>query len=213
MVDQALYLPLFYGDDQGFIYPGAATEVPSLQNGGISADATTWTFHLRPHLVWSDGHPYDMRDVGFTWQLWPNPKFGAASTLGLNLISSADISADHLSITFHLKQPFAPFLALWVDGLGPTARAPFQPDGPQAILKSPENLNPKVVNGPFMMAESVPGDHYTLVRNPRYYRAGEGLPYLDKVIFRMRRLVTEDSFSRTCRPTLSMSAGVSLDVQ
>jgi peptide/nickel transport system substrate-binding protein len=33
-----------------------------------------------------------------------------------------------------------------------------------------------------MMSESVVGDHYTLVRNPRYYRASEGLPYLDKVI-------------------------------
>ena len=55
---------------------------------------------------------------------------------------------------------------------------------PEAILKSPDNLNPQVVSGPFMMAESVPGDHYTLVRNPRYYRASEGLPYLDKVVFR-----------------------------
>jgi peptide/nickel transport system substrate-binding protein len=33
-----------------------------------------------------------------------------------------------------------------------------------------------------MLSESVPDDHYTLVRNPRYYRASEGLPYLDKVI-------------------------------
>ena len=33
-----------------------------------------------------------------------------------------------------------------------------------------------------MMSESVPGDHYTLARNPRYYRASEGLPYLNKVI-------------------------------
>ena len=29
-VDQALYLPLFYGDAQGLIQPGAATEVPSV---------------------------------------------------------------------------------------------------------------------------------------------------------------------------------------
>ena len=55
---------------------------------------------------------------------------------------------------------------------------------PEAILKSSDNLNPKVTSGPFMMAESVPGDHYTLVRNPRYYLASAGLPYLDKVIFR-----------------------------
>jgi peptide/nickel transport system substrate-binding protein len=56
---------------------------------------------------------------------------------------------------------------------------------PEAILKSPENLNPQVVSGPFMMSESLPADHYTLVRNPKYYRASEGLPYLDKVIFRI----------------------------
>jgi len=34
------------------------------------------------------------------------------------------------------------------------------------------------------MSESVPGDHYTLARNPKYYLASQGLPYLDKVIFR-----------------------------
>jgi len=66
IMDQALYLPLFYGDAQGVIHPGAATEVPTIQNGGVSADATTWTFHLRPGLVWSDGRPYDARDVDFT---------------------------------------------------------------------------------------------------------------------------------------------------
>ncbi len=36
-----------------------------------------------------------------------------------------------------------------------------------------------------MMSESVPRDHYTVVRNPRYYRASEGLPHLDKVVFRI----------------------------
>ena len=56
---------------------------------------------------------------------------------------------------------------------------------PEAILKSPEELHPQVVNGPFMMSERVSGDYYTLVRNPRYYRASEGLPYLDKVIIRV----------------------------
>jgi len=184
-MDQALYLPLFYGDAQAVIHPGAATEVPTIQNGGVNANATIWTFQLRPHLVWSDGQPYDARDVDFTWQLWRNPKFGAGSTLGLDLISSAEVSADYLSITFHLKRPFAPFLAdLWVDGIfAPLPAHHFSTMAPEAIKKSPENLNPKVTSGPFMMAEIVPGDHYTLVRNPRYYRASEGLPYLDKVVF------------------------------
>jgi peptide/nickel transport system substrate-binding protein len=185
LMDQVLYLPLFYGDAQGVIHAEAATEKPTIQNGGVSADATTWTFHLRPHLVWSDGAPYDARDVDYTWQLWSNPKFAAGSTLGLNLISSTEVSADHLSITFHLKRPFAPFLAnLWVDGIfAPLPAHHFSTMAPEQILKSPDNLNPKVTSGPFMMAESVPGDHYTLVHNPGYYRSSEGLPYLDKVVF------------------------------
>ncbi len=186
-IDDALYLPLFYGDAQGLVHPGAATEVPMLQNGGISADAKTWTFHLRPHLLWSDGQPYDARDVDFTWQLWKSPKFGAVNTQGMNLISSTEVSADHLSITFHLKQPFAPFLAdLWVDGfMAPLPAHHFSALAPEAIKQSPENMNPKITSGPFMMAESKVGDHYTLVRNPHYYWASEGLPYLDKVVFRI----------------------------
>src|SRR5437667_1195629 len=108
--DNALYLPLFYGDAQGVVHPGAATKVPTLQNGGISANATTWTFHLRPNLVWSDGAPYDARDVDFTWKLWSNPKFGALIPLDPTLISGAEVSADHLTITFHLTRAYAPFL-------------------------------------------------------------------------------------------------------
>ena len=186
LVDQALYLPLFYGDAQGVIHPGAASEIPTVQNRGISADATAWTFHLRPGLVWSDGQPYDARDVDYSWKLWLNPKFGASTTQPYNLITSADVSPDNLSITIHLTRAYAPFLSLWVDGgFAPLPAHHFSRTAPEAIKKSPDNLNPQVTSGPFMMAERVPGDHYTLVRNPRYYRASAGLPYLDKVIFRV----------------------------
>ncbi len=191
IVDQALYLPLFYGDAQGVVHTGAATRMPSLQNGDVSHDAKTWTFHLKPHLVWSDGQPYDARDVDFTWRLWANPKFGAYTTQGFNLITSADMSADHLTITFHLTRAYAPFVSLWVDGIqAPLPAHHFSRVAPEAISKSPDNRNPKVTSGPFVMAESIPGEHYTLVRNPRYYRASEGLPYLDKVIFRNINLDT-----------------------
>ena len=187
-IDQALYLPLFYGDAQGVVHPGAARDIPTVHNGGISTDATTWTFHLRPRLVWSDEAPYDARDVDYTWKTWLNPKFGAGfpnGATGFELIRSADVSADHLSITFHLTHAYAPFLSYWVDGfMAPLPAHHFSRMAPEAIVKSPDLLNPSVTSGPFMMSESVPGDHYTLVRNPRYYRASEGLPYLDKVVLR-----------------------------
>ena len=182
--DLALYLPLFYGDAQGTLHPGAASEVPTVQNGGISADAKTWTFHLRPGLVWSDGQPYDARDVDYSWRLWLNPKFGAFTTRGYDLIKSADVSSDDLSITFHLTQGYAPFLSCWVDGwFAPLPAHHFSRLAPEAISK--EILNPKVTSGPFLLGEYAPADHVTLVRNPRYYRAREGLPYLDKVVYRI----------------------------
>lgn len=184
----ALYLPLFSSDAQGVVRPAAAREVPTLQNGGISADAKTWTFRLRPGLVWSDGQPYDARDVDFSWRLWQNPAFGH-TLLDIptwSVISSAQVSADYLSITFHLQYPYMPFLALWVwSTVAPLPAHHFSQMAPKNILQSPENVNPQVVSGPFRLAESKPSDHYTLVRNPRYYRAREGLPYLDRVIFRI----------------------------
>ena len=205
-IEGVLYLPLFYGDAQGVIHPAAASEIPTVQNGGISADGKTWTFHLRPHLVWSDGAPYDARDVDFTWKLWI--KLGAANVggngnLDPTLISGADVSADHLSITFHLTRAFAPFLSSWVSGdNGPLPVHHFGAMSVQAIAKSPVLLNPKVTSGPFMMAESVPGDHFTVVRNPRYYLAREGLPYLDKIIFRP---VAEDAVLKDLEAGTSMA--------
>lgn len=203
-IDQALYLPLFYGDAQGVIHAGAAREVPTLQNGEVNATATVWTFRLRPHLVWSDGHPYDARDVDYTWRLWLNPTFSAWNTAGLNLISRADVSPDHLSITFHLKQPFAPFLAdAWVDGTNaPLPAHRFRSMSPAAILKSRDNLNPRVTSGPFIMSESLPGSRYTVIRNPRYYRASEGLPYLDKVTFLSKRYQPDALLSEVQQGTL-----------
>lgn len=184
IVDEALYLPLFVGTYDGKLIPGAAAEMPTLQNGDISSDYKSYTFKMKPGLKWSDGQPYNADDVAFTINLWNNPKFGVASTLGYNLVTSTQVSSDKLSITFHLKQPFAPFVALWADGLqAPLPEHHFANVDPSSILKSAENLNPAVTSGPFMMSESKPGDHYTVVRNPNYYLASQGLPYLDKIVF------------------------------
>ncbi len=193
MVDQALYTPLFYGDANGKLHPGLATGLPTIGNGGISTDLKTWTFHLRPNLQWSDGAPLDAHDVDFTWRLWDNPLFGAASTYGFDLISSAQVSSDNLSITFQLKQPFAPFAALWADGLfAPLPAHYFSTMPPNQILHSADNLDPTVTSGPFLMNESLPGNHYIVIRNPKYYLAAQHLPYLDKVIFRVASNTQKD---------------------
>jgi len=187
MVMDGLYAPLIYGTPQGQLMPGIATAVPTIANSGVSADLKTVTFHLRPGLLWSDGQPLDARDVDYSWKLWANPKAAAYNTTFVTDIASADVSSDNLSITFHLKSPFVSFVSQWADGglAGPLPAHVYSSMDPAAIVKSPDNLNPPVTSGPFMMSESKPGDHYTIVRNPKYYLASQGLPYLDKVVFRV----------------------------
>jgi peptide/nickel transport system substrate-binding protein len=187
IVMDGLYAPLIYGTPQGQLMPGIATSVPTVQNGGVSADLKTVTFNLRPGLVWSDGKPLDARDVDYSWKLWANPKAAAYNTVFAQDIASADITNNNLTITFHLKNPFVSFVSQWADGgLGaPLPAHIFSSMDPAAVLRSPQNLNPTATSGPFMMSESKPGDHYTIVRNPKYYLASQGLPYLDSVVFRI----------------------------
>jgi len=186
MMQYGLYAPLIYGTPTGQLMPGIATQVPTTANGGVSSDLKTVTFHLRSGLVWSDGQPLNAQDVDFSWKLWANPKFAAYNTTPFVDIASTTISSDNLTITFHLKTPYVAFVASWADAANaPLPEHHFSTMDPGAIVKSPDNLNPQVVSGPFMMSESKPGDHYTMVRNPKYYQAAQGLPYLDKVIWRI----------------------------
>src|SRR5229473_1514053 len=100
MMMYGLYAPMIYSTPAGQVMPGLVTPVPTASNGGISADARTWTFHFRSGLKWSDGQALDARDMDFTWKLWKNPKFGAINTIAVTDITSADVSADGLTITF-----------------------------------------------------------------------------------------------------------------
>ena len=40
-----------------------AAEVPTLENGGISKDGLTLTYHLRHNVLWHDGVPFTSHDV------------------------------------------------------------------------------------------------------------------------------------------------------
>src|SRR5712691_10164687 len=189
IIDQAIYSPLFYGDALGHVHAGITTEIPTVANGGATADLKNWTFKLLPNLKWSDGQPLNADDLAFSFKTYNNPKFGAKFTTGFSDIVSTDVSSDKLSITMHLDKPIGNFVSNFVDA-NPGAPLPqhiFGSMAPDAILKSADSQLPHVTNGPFIIKadESTAQQQYTVVRNPNYYRASEGLPYLDKIVFRI----------------------------
>ncbi|MEX2228891.1 MAG: ABC transporter substrate-binding protein [Dehalococcoidia bacterium] len=54
---RSIYATLLTVDENQAIQPDLAAEVPTIENGGISADGLVYTFKLRPDLKWDDGTP------------------------------------------------------------------------------------------------------------------------------------------------------------
>jgi len=72
------------------------------------------------------------------------------------------------------------FLRFWT----PLPRHLYGQMSPADLLKNPEANQRPVGWGAFVLSEWQPGDHLTLTPNPNYFRAAEGLPRLDRVVFR-----------------------------
>ncbi len=160
--------------------PWLATEVPSVQNGGISADGKTITYHLRTNAKWSDGVQVTSEDVKFSYEAMMNSKNNVTSRHGFDMVASIDTPDAH-TVVVHLKKIFPPFLdAFFGESDSPVAILPAH------VLSKYPNLNqvpfdsePSVSCGPYKFGEWVRGDHITLVANPDYYL---GAPKIAKLV-------------------------------
>ena len=105
--------PLAGYDDQGNLFPRLVTEIPSLANGGISADLTTITWKLIPGLLWSDGTPVTADDVVFTANYCLDPAGGCASLSkfdGIKTVEAVDASTVKVTFTAPKPNPFTAFV-------------------------------------------------------------------------------------------------------
>jgi peptide/nickel transport system substrate-binding protein len=96
----------------GTLIPGLATEVPTLENGGISEDLTSITYTLKPDLIWSDGTPVTADDVVFSWQYCTTPETGCSSAQTFAGVTSVEaVDPQTIKITFEgpTPYPYGPF--------------------------------------------------------------------------------------------------------
>src|SRR5579859_2710868 len=213
LVDATIWAPLVYGDPTGTLHAGILSEIPTVANGDISSDALHYTLKLRPNLKWSDGQPLTADDVIFTMNLWNNPNYGAKTdTVGLPFIDFSTLKAtDATTVTFTMKQVFVPLInaQLADQALAPMPQHIFGSMDPASILKSTENFQPTVVSGPFKITDRVKGDHINVVRNPNYYQAAQGYPYLDGINF---KIITDSSTILTALQSGSLDTSWFLDI-
>ncbi|MEO6445833.1 MAG: ABC transporter substrate-binding protein [Gemmatimonadaceae bacterium] len=173
MLNKVLFPGLVRPDEQ-------LRPVPDLaESWEASDDGLSYTFKLRPGVVWHDGVPFSAHDVKFTFDQIIDLDSGSRLRSDFAAVDGTDV-LDSLTVRFRLKAPFAPFLTLlgYNAGILPAHLLRGAP-----LTQSVDfNRRHPVGTGPFMFEEIVPGASVTLVRNPRYYGS---TPLLDRIVFKV----------------------------
>lgn len=164
-------------DDKNQPRPVLVTELPSAQNGGVSADGKVITMKLRSDIVWSDGTPITADDFIFTYQMYVDPKNTVATTHPYDLIDKMEAPDSHTLVTT-FKEPFSPWLgALW-KGLLPKhiLQPAYEKDG--NINNADYNRAPTVGCGPYVFDKWESGSYAHFVANQKYWGAK---PKIDEI--------------------------------
>jgi peptide/nickel transport system substrate-binding protein len=155
-----------------------ASVVPTLQNGGISQDGLTITYHLRHGVKWHDGAPFTSKDVKFTWQAILNSRNNVVSRRGYDQVASMETPDDY-TVVIRMKRVFAPAIDTIFGESDTTLRIL-----PAHLLAKYPNLNQVPFNatpvgtGPYEFVRWLRGDRIVLRANPAYFR---GAPVLKRL--------------------------------
>ncbi len=180
-----LLMGLTTDDIAGQPIPGSA------ESWTVSDDGLTWTFHLRPGLVWSDGVPVKASDVVFGIRRLLDPetaaryafiayviKNAAAVNAGDMPTTSVGVSAvDDLTVEISLEEP-TPFLP------GLLTHYTMFPLPEHVVRKYGRDwIKPgtMVSNGPYILESWAANDHVKVVKNPLFYDADDVA--IDEVYF------------------------------
>jgi peptide/nickel transport system substrate-binding protein len=171
--------PLVATDPSGHDVPILAERVPTLENGDISRDGLSLTYHLRHGVVWHDGAPFTSRDVRFTWQAIMNPRNLVPTRHGYDQIVSIDTPTPWTAV-FHLKRPFAPAVhTFFAHSDAPYMILPAHLLARYADLNQiPYNSQP-VGTGPYKIVRWYRGDRIEYVANHRYFL---GRPHIERIV-------------------------------
>ncbi|NNF76576.1 MAG: peptide ABC transporter substrate-binding protein [Rhizobiales bacterium] len=160
--------PLARYNEKGAMVPWLAESVPTVENGGVSADLTTITWKLKPGLKWSDDSPVTSADVVFSWRYCTHPEGGCAQNEKYNDVKTVEALDDlTVKVTFSVSKPFpyGPF----VGAQSPILQAKQFADclGAKAPECTEANFGP-IGTGPFVVKEFRPNDVISFEANQNY---------------------------------------------
>jgi peptide/nickel transport system substrate-binding protein len=169
-------------DEGGNFVAELAAEVPSADNGGVSADGLTITWKLKDCLFWSDGEPLTSEDVKFTWEAVMDPGNAPIGRVGYDKIASID-TPDATTVVINFAELYPGWQTLFTQG--PNNAGAILPkhilEGQTGLESNDFIHQPSISSGPWVITEWVPGDFMTMLPNPNFHG---GRPLLDQVQIR-----------------------------
>jgi peptide/nickel transport system substrate-binding protein len=154
----------------GASYPAVTGDLA--QSWTVSPDRLTYTFKLKPGVLFHDGTPLTSADVKASYERIAHPPEGVVSARQVNYAAIDTIETpDPLTVVFRLKWPEAAMLTNFASPwncIYSAARLKADPQFPKTHILG---------TGPFVFVEHVPGSHWQGKRWNRYFVPGE--PYLD----------------------------------
>ncbi|AQX74824.1 peptide ABC transporter substrate-binding protein [Dehalococcoides mccartyi] len=164
-----------------------AQEIPTVANGGISADGLTYTFKVKSNVTWSDGSKVTAHDFEYSIKRMLDPDtaaeyasfyFDIVGAAAFNAAASADAATktalrnavgvtavDDTSLRITLAQTRPTFLSIMA--LWPTSPVK------ESVITAKGNLWTEagnlIGNGPYTLKEWVHQDHMTFTLNTNYW--------------------------------------------
>jgi len=165
--------PLGRYDETGALIPFLATEIPTVENGGVSEDLTSITWKLKEGLVWSDGTPVTSADVKFTADYCMHPEGGCAQLAkfnGVEMVEAVDDLTVKVTFSSATPNPYGPFMG----GQSPILQAAQFAEclGARAPECTEANFGP-IGTGPFVVTDFRPNDVIQFVANENYRDASK----------------------------------------
>jgi peptide/nickel transport system substrate-binding protein len=143
----------------------------------ISDDKLSITYTLRDDLYWSDGQPITSADYKFTWDKMMDEKVNFPYRKLYQDYFESLTAPDARTLVFRLKEVFAP--ALLYSAIDAIPKHVFEN---LDINDNPQNNNPTVGSGPFLLRQWRKDEFAEFVANDRFFM---GRPNLDRYIIKI----------------------------
>ena len=174
--------PLASYAPDGMMVPRLATEIPTLDNGGVAEDLLSITWTLRDDVVWADGSPFTSADVVFTGDYCMNEEMGCNAASNFTNVESVEALDDYtVRVNFSAPMPFpyGPFVGSTTPIIQQAQFADCT--GLRAQECTDQNFFP-IGTGPYVVTDFRANDTVVYEINENYREADK--PYFSRVVLK-----------------------------